>query len=70
MVTYKSVEECDKVLAMESKKFKEDDEEELEIKFQKDWFAEKGRKGKKDHINGDDGDKKGDEKREDNKVCT
>ena len=38
-VTYKSVEECKKVKESESKKFKEDDEEDLIIKFQKEHQA-------------------------------
>lgn len=42
-VTYQSVEDCQKVLDMEEKKYKEEDKEPLIIKFQKDYFA-----GKKD----------------------
>jgi len=40
-VTYQSVEDCQKVLDMECKKYKEDDADPLIIKFQKEYFAEK-----------------------------
>jgi len=45
-VTYKSVEECKKVKESESKKFKEDDEEDLIMKFQKEHQVEKAAENK------------------------
>jgi len=40
-VTYNSEEDCQKVMDMESPKFKQDDEAPLIIKFQKEYFADK-----------------------------
>jgi len=40
-VTYKSVDDCNKILSSDCKKFKEDDAEDLIIQFQKDYLTAK-----------------------------
>merc|ERR1712168_71266 len=51
-VTYQSEEDCKKLLDMKCKKYREEDEESLIIKFQKDYFAEK-KDGHKERRNAD-----------------
>jgi len=55
-VTYQSEEDCKKLLDMKCKKYREEDEESLIIKFQKDYFAEK-KDGHKERRNADKKDK-------------
>lgn len=50
-VTYKSVDDCKKVMEMDSKKFKEDDAEDLIVKFQKDYQAGKVQESKEKKAN-------------------